>query len=65
MVLPIRLSYEGFKTINSLTAVVATKKVLEKHMARDWGTLVQSPIQSFRGENLDFPLCTIPTVSLY
>ena len=27
--------------------------------------VLQSPVQSFRGENLDFPLCTIPTVSLY
>ena len=27
--------------------------------------LLQSPGQSFRGKNLDFPLCTIPTVSLY
>ena len=26
-------------TINSLTAVVATKKVLKKHPARDWGYL--------------------------
>jgi hypothetical protein len=28
-------------------------------------TVLQSPVHSFRGENLDFPLCTIPTVSLY
>ena len=28
------------------------------HMA-----ILQSPVQMFRGENLDFPLCTIPTVS--
>jgi hypothetical protein len=27
--------------------------------------LLQSPVQSFRGKNLDFPLCTIPSVSLY
>ena len=26
---------------------------------------IQSPVQSFRGKNLDFPLCTIPTGSLY
>ena len=24
----------------------------------------QSPVQSFRGKNLDFPICTIPTASL-
>jgi len=28
-------------------------------------SILQSPVQSFRGKNLDFPLCTIPTVSLY
>jgi hypothetical protein len=25
--------------------------------------VLQSPVQSFRWKNLDFPLCTIPTVS--
>ena len=30
-----------------------------------WYYNIQSPVQSFRGKNLDFPFCTIPTVSLY